>query len=64
MAKNSAVERFYYEGRRSFYKVERRNKYFHILSNPYSTNSFRGKEWQRGYDSCYFENLQRLQNGK
>jgi len=56
----SAVDRFFHEGRRSFYGTEKQNKYFHLISNPYSTSSFRGKEWQRGYNSCYFENLSKL----
>ena len=58
-----ATERFYHEGRKAFYKYEKkRDKYF-ALANPYSATSFRGKEWQRGYNSSYFQNLERL-NGK
>jgi hypothetical protein len=27
------------------------------LGNPYESNKAQGKEWQRGFNAAYFENL-------
>jgi len=32
------------------------------LECKYSLTSTRGKEWQRGFDRAYFDNLQRIKN--
>ena len=61
MSNNKAVDRFYHEGRKSFSAVEKCGKYYHSAANPYSMDSFRGKEWQRGYNLSYFQNLKRIQ---
>ena len=42
-----ATERFYHEGRKAFYKYEKKKDKYFALANPYSATSFRGKEWQR-----------------
>ena len=55
-----ATERFYHEGRKAFYKYEKKQGKYFIMANPYSATSFRGKEWLRGYNSSYFQNLERL----
>ena len=59
-----APERFFYEGRKAFYNYKvvstDRGEFKHLSPNPYTFNSFRGKEWQRGYNAGYFENLTRL----
>ena len=34
------------------------------LNNKYQPDSYRGKEWQRGFDRAYFENLDRITNLK
>jgi hypothetical protein len=35
------------------------------MSNQYNPNTMQGKEWQRGFDKAYFENLDKLkQKGK
>ena len=62
MASNKAVDRFYHEGRKSFSEVEKCGKYYHTAANPYSMDSFRGKEWQRGYNLSYFQNLKRVES--
>jgi hypothetical protein len=30
------------------------------LSNQYDADSTAGKEWQRGFDAAYFDNLEKL----
>ena len=32
------------------------------LSNRYDETSVKGKEWQRGFDKAYFDNLSRLKH--
>lgn len=32
------------------------------LKNIYNNESMKGKEWQRGFDRAYFDNLYRIQN--
>jgi len=58
-----AADRFFYEGRRAFYNYDKvtsnKKVFYHMLSNPYTPSSFRGKEWQRGYNIGYSENLKR-----
>jgi|TARA_Y100000114_G_C11696492_1_gene296267 hypothetical protein len=60
----NAVERFYHEGRKAFYRYQKIKKghknIYHASSNPYTSNSFRGKEWERGYNSSYFQQLERI----
>ena len=63
-----AAERFFYEGKRAFYQVvpvtTERGSFFHVSGNPYTPNSFRGKEWQRGYNAAYFQNKDKADSGK
>jgi len=61
MANSKAVDRFYHEGRKAFSYIEKVGKFYHSAANPYSVDSFRGKEWQRGYNLSYFQNLKRIQ---
>lgn len=60
----NAVDRFFHEGRKAFYRYQKFKRggimKYHLSANPYSANSFRGKEWQRGYNSSYFQQLERL----
>ncbi len=63
-----AAERLFYEGKRAFFQVKsvttNRGSFFHVADNPYTPNSFRGKEWQRGYNVAYFKNKERADSGK
>ena len=61
MSKNNAVYRVYDDGRISFSHIEKVGKFYHSAANPYSVDSFRGKEWQRGYNLSYFQNFKRIQ---
>ena len=38
-------EKFFFKGKKDFYKTE----------------TFRGKEWQRGFNKSYFESLKRYE---
>ena len=51
--------KFFYKGRKDFYKVEQVGERTHYVMNPFSTESEKGKEWQRGFDNSYFTNLKR-----
>ena len=45
-------EKFFFKGKKDFYKTE---------TNPYNSETFRGKEWQRGFNKSYFESLKRYE---
>jgi hypothetical protein len=49
----------YKEGFNAFKKVERRNGRFHQVANPLRTNTTPYREWQRGWDAAYRENLEK-----
>ena len=51
--------KFFYKGRKDFYKVEQIGERIHHVINPFPIESEKGKEWQRGFDSSYFTNLKR-----
>ena len=51
--------KFFYKGRKDFYKVEQIGERTHHVINPFPIESEKGKEWQRGFDSSYFTNLKR-----
>jgi hypothetical protein len=44
------------QGRNAFYKG--------WLTNQYEPDTVQGKEWQRGFDRGYFENIFALKQGK
>jgi hypothetical protein len=50
----------YNDGYRSFSKVERRNGRFHIVANPFKKNTTPYREWQRGWNKAYLENMEQL----
>lgn len=52
----------YADGYKSFGKVERRKNRFHIVANPFRPNTTSHREWQRGWNKAYLENLEK-QNG-
>ena len=51
--------KFFYRGRKDFYKSETIGERTHHVSNPFPLDSDKGKEWQRGFDNGYFTNLKR-----
>ena len=49
------VDRFFKQGQRDFYKTSKTAEFINERTNPYNENSFRGKEWQRGFNKSYFD---------
>lgn len=41
----------FFQGRKGFLKN---------LNNPFKEETWNSKEWERGYNSAYFENLEKL----
>lgn len=57
----AAVDKFFIEGKSAFYKPRRYGRFTHHTCNPYAQNTFRGKEWLRGFNNSYFKHLKRIQ---
>jgi|TARA_R100001440_G_scaffold51894_1_gene71803 hypothetical protein len=49
----ATVDRFFKEGQSAFYKPKKYGRFIHHACNPYTSSSFRGKEWQRGFNNSY-----------
>ena len=58
------LERKYKEGYEAFSRVQWRRGYAHQVSNPVKPDSkythSAHREWQRGWNTAYFENLEKL----
>jgi hypothetical protein len=57
---NKSLAKNFEDGHRAFNMVERRNGRFHQVSNPLRKNTTSYREWQRGWEAAYFENLEKL----
>ena len=57
-------EKFFFKGKKDFYKTETTGDRVHEVTNPYNSETFRGKEWQRGYNAAYFQNKDKADSGK
>ena len=57
---NKSLAKNFEDGHRAFNMVERRNGRFHQVSNPLRNNTTSYREWQRGWEAAYFENLEKL----
>ena len=55
----ATVDRFFKEGQSAFYKPKKYGRFMHHACNPYTSTSFRGKEWQRGFNNSYGRNLKK-----
>jgi hypothetical protein len=55
----ATVDRFFKQGQKDFFRTSKTNGRVHERTNPYNENSFRGKEWLRGFNNSYFKNLRR-----
>tara|TARA_R100001443_G_scaffold116219_2_gene136070 strand:- start:7044 stop:7235 length:192 start_codon:yes stop_codon:yes gene_type:complete len=42
------------KGKKDFYKGN--------ITNPFNEDTYRNKEWQRGFNMAYFEQLERVKN--
>ena len=60
----ATVDRFFKEGQSAFYKPKKYGRFMHHACNPYTSTSFRGKEWQRGFNNSYGRNLKKRHNIK
>ena len=47
-------------GYAAFNRVILRKKYYHQLANPMKNGTTGHKEWQRGWNTAYFDNLEKL----
>lgn len=47
-----AADKVFKEGRKDFYKGN--------ISNPYNPDTHRSREWERGFNSAYFQNLEKV----
>jgi len=60
---NEILFRHFEEGYIAFNKVSQRNGRFHHYANPVKVNNPRTftshREWQRGWEAAYFENLEK-----
>jgi hypothetical protein len=60
---NEGLLKNFEDGYEAFSKVSlRRNKFFHQMANPMRKDTVSHREWQRGWNTAYFENLEK-QNG-
>ena len=55
----ATVDRFFKEGQSAFYKPKKYGRFMHHACNPYTSTSFRGKEWQRGFNNSYGRNFKK-----
>ena len=55
----ATVDRFFKQGQKDFFRTSKTKGRVHERTNPYNANSFRGKEWLRGFNNSYFKNLRR-----
>ena len=59
-----SLSEYFEEGYVAFSMVTRRNGKFHQTSNPIRSNNphtfISHREWQRGWNAAYFENLEKL----
>ena len=60
---NEKLLKNFEDGYAAFSHVDIRGKFFHQVANPISKKNATGRrEWQRGWNTAYFENLEK-QNG-
>ena len=58
---NEKLLNAYNSGYEAFSKVSLlKNKFFHHAANPMHKNTTLNKEWQRGWNTAYFKNLEKL----
>lgn len=46
------VDKVFKEGKKSFFSGN--------LGNPYNPDTYRNREWERGFNSAYFQNLEKV----
>ena len=58
--KDNGTQKFVDEGYEAFRKVEQRKGHYHQVANRRKKDTTPYREWQRGWDKAYFENLEKL----
>ena len=57
---NEKLLKAFEDGYNAFSRVVLQKKYFHQVANPMKNNTIMHKEWQRGWNTAYFNNLENL----
>lgn len=57
---NKTLKDCYEAGYSAFSKTEPRGKYKHIRTNPLRKHTVQYREWERGYNCAYMDNLERV----
>ncbi len=57
---NKKLADSYKEGYNAFSRIEVRKKRKHVVANPMKPKTTPYREWQRGWNAAYFENLEKL----
>ena len=59
--KNSGLLNNFEDGYAAFSRVvKRKSNFFHQVANPLKKGTTPYREWQRGWNAAYFENLEKL----
>lgn len=58
--KDNGTQKFVDEGYEAFRKVEQRKGHYHQVANRLKKDTTPYREWQRGWNAAYFENLEKL----
>lgn len=59
---NRSLQDSYTSGYNSFWKVEiTKQGRWHLAANPLKKNTLQYKEWERGLNTAYVDNLKRIQ---
>ena len=54
-----SLDKNYRDGYGAFSKTEMRKGKHHIVANPLKKNTTPYREWQRGWNAAYFDNLKK-----
>jgi len=57
---NKSLANNFEDGYQAFNMVERRNRKYHVVANRLKKDTTPYREWQRGWNAAYFENLEKL----
>ena len=57
---NKSLNEHFEDGYAAFKHVQIYNNKFHAVANPLKKNTTPYREWQRGWNTAYFKNLEKL----
>ena len=58
---NKTLKDCYEDGYAAFHKSDSKGNYKYLRTNPLRKNTVQYKEWERGYNCAYKDNLERMQ---